>query len=120
MAVLVGGALFAFGVPACFQGLRLLRHVIPVGALLAGFAVGAEMVSILYGIPLLSTVSSMIVALVVGVIFAAVSHAYYHAAIIGVAALSAFVFGSVWLTANGQVALAFPGGFALAIVVALV
>ena len=119
MAVVVGSAALAFGVASCFQGLRLLPYVVPIGALLAGAALGAETVSILYGIPLLSTGPSMIVALVVGLIFAALSHAHYHSTIIAMAGLAGFVLGSVWLTASGHAAVGFPGGFALAVVFAM-
>jgi len=120
MAVVVGSAALALGVVVCFQGLRLLPFILPVVAFLAGAAVGAETVSLLYGIPLLSTVPSMIVAGVVGLIFVALSQPHYQTTIIALAALGGFIFASVWLTANGHAALGLSGGFALGAAAALV
>jgi hypothetical protein len=120
MAVVVGAAALALGVAVCFYGFKLFPYVVPVGAFLAGSALGAETASAVFGIPPLSTVPSMIVAVAVGLIFAAVSHAYYHWTIIAVAALTGFILGSVWLTGTGHAELGLPGGVALALAFALV
>jgi hypothetical protein len=119
MAVVVGGAALALGATVCFQGARLLRYVIPVLAFIAGGALGAEVVSLVYGTHFLTTVPSVVVALVVGLIFAAVSNAHYHWTIIGLSALIGLVVGSVWLTVTGHGMLGVPGGLALAVVFAL-
>jgi hypothetical protein len=120
MAVVVGAAALALGVAVCFYGFRLFPYVVPVGAFLAGSALGAEIASAVFGIPPLSTVPSMIVAVAVGLILAAVSHAYYHWTVIAVAAVVGFVLGSVWLTGIGHAELGLPGGVALAVALALV
>jgi hypothetical protein len=120
MAVVVGAAALALGVAVCFYGFKLFPFVVPVGAFLAGSALGAGIAAAVFGIPPLSTVPSMIVAAAVGLIFAALSHAYYHWTIIAVAAVVGFVLGSVWLTGTGHAALGLPGGAALGVAFALV
>jgi hypothetical protein len=120
MAVVVGLAALVLGLAICFYGFKLFPYVVPVGAFLAGSALGAEIASAVLGIPPLSTVPSMLVAGSVGLIFAALSHAYYHWTIIAVAAVVGFVLGSVWLTGTGHAALGLPGGAALAVAFTLV
>jgi hypothetical protein len=120
MAVVVGVAALALGVAVCFYGFKLFPYVVPVAAFLVGAVLGAEIASAVIGTPPLSTVPSMVAGVTVGLIFAAVSHAYYHWAIIAVAAVAGFVLGSVWLTGTGHATLALPGGVTLAAAFALV
>jgi hypothetical protein len=119
MAVVVGVAALALGAAIGFQGTRLLPYVVPVAAFIAGAALGGEAVSLVYRTPFLSTVPSVMVGGLVGLIFAAVSHVLYHWAIIAVAALAGFVIGTVWMTDTGHALMGLPGGLGLAVVFGL-
>src|SRR5437763_1482197 len=119
MAVIVGGAALPIGAAMCFQGGRLLQYILPGVAFLAGGVVGGQVVSLVFGTPILSSAPSMIVGGVVGLIFAALVHTHYHWTIIGVAALAGYIVGTVWLTMTGHAALGIPGGFGVAVVFAV-
>jgi hypothetical protein len=74
-----------FGIALCFAGYRLFLILLPIWGFFFGFALGAETLQALFGIGFLATVSSWIVGLIVGVVFAVASYLFY---IVGVAILA--------------------------------
>jgi hypothetical protein len=74
------------GVLALFAGYRLFLLLLPIWGFFAGFAFGAQLMVMLFGGGFLATVTSWIVGLAAGLIFAVLSYLIY---IVGVALLSA-------------------------------
>ena len=74
------------GVLALLAGYRLFLLLLPIWGFFAGFALGAQVMVMLFGGGFLATVTSWIVGFVVGLIFAVLSYLIY---IVGVALLSA-------------------------------
>lgn len=74
------------GVLALVAGYRLFLLLLPIWGFFAGFAMGAHATALLFGLGFLATVTSWIIGLVVGLIFAVLSYLIYT---VGVALLSA-------------------------------
>ena len=74
------------GVLALVAGYRLFLILLPIWGFFAGFAMGTHATALLFGMGFLATVTSWIIGIVVGLIFAVLSYLIY---IVGVALLSA-------------------------------
>ncbi len=74
------------GVLALLAGYRLFLLLLPIWGFFAGFALGAQATVLLFGGGFLANVTSWIIGLVVGLIFAVLSYMIYT---VGVALLSA-------------------------------
>lgn len=70
-----------FGLVLCFAGYRLFIVLLPIWAFVFGFALGAQAIQVLFNVGFLATVTSWVVGLVVGAIFAALSYLFYIAAV---------------------------------------
>ena len=109
-----------FGLAVAFAGYRFFLMLLPIWGFFAGFAIGAQAMQALFGTAFLAEVTSWIVGLVVGIIFAVLSYLFY---IVGVAILAgsfgyALGAGIVYaISANWDI-LAFLVGVAVAVVVA--
>lgn len=74
------------GVLALLAGYRLFLLLLPIWGFFAGFALGAQATALIFGGGFLATVTTWIIGLVVGLIFAVLSYMIYT---VGVALLSA-------------------------------
>lgn len=75
--LLVGAFLVIFGLISAFAGYGLFRILLPLMGFFAGFSVGFSGVQSLFGANVWSFVASLFTALVVGLLFAALSYFYY-------------------------------------------
>ena len=71
---LVGLLVVLLGAAVCFVGLRLWFVMLPIWGFVAGFFVGAEVVTAVFGDGFLSTVTGWVFGLVVGLLFAVASY----------------------------------------------
>jgi hypothetical protein len=109
-------ALFALllGLALCFGGYRFFLVMLPIFGFFAGFWLGAEATTLIFGGGFLATTTSWVVGFVVGLVGALLSYLFY---ILGVALVAG---GFGWALGTGfMAALGFQSGF-LTFVVALV
>jgi hypothetical protein len=78
----VGLLALLLGAAFCFIGYRFFRILIPIWGFFAGFFFGAQGVVSLFGGGFLATVTSWVIGLVVGLIFAALAYFFYYAAVV--------------------------------------
>jgi hypothetical protein len=71
---LVGLLVVLLGAAVCFLGLRLWFFMLPIWGFVAGFFVGAEVVTGFFGDGFLSTVTGWVFGIVVGLLFALASY----------------------------------------------
>jgi hypothetical protein len=108
MDILLGIFLLVLGIAVAFIGVQLFFFMLPIIGLVAGFYVGAELMTALLGDNFLSTVTGWIVGIVVGLLFAAISWYWWYAGVL----ISSGVVGAVLLSGIGH-ALGADSGFAL-------
>ena len=109
-------SLFALilGLAFCFAGYRVFLVMLPIWGFFAGFWLGAEATTLLFGVGLLATTTSWVIGFVVGLLGAVLSYLFF---IIGVALVAG---GFGWALGSGfMAALGFQGGI-LTFIVALV
>ena len=77
-------SLFALilGLAFCFAGYRVFLVMLPIWGFFAGFWLGAEATTLLFGVGLLATTTSWVIGFVVGLLGAVLSYLFF---IIGVA-----------------------------------
>jgi Domain of unknown function (DUF4203) len=111
--ILIG--LLAIGIGAAWAtyGLKAFTILLPIWAFFAGLLIGASLTVELLGDGFFATVTSWIVALATGVVFALLSYFIYYAAVIILGATAGYALGAGLLTAIGL------DGF-LAVVVGLI
>lgn len=96
MEFLIGIILALIGLAVCFFGLRFWFILLPVFGGVAGFFVGARVVQDIFGTGFLSTTTSWVVGLVVGLAFALLSYfVWYAGAIIMAGAVGASLFSGI-------------------------
>jgi len=88
----VGLLALIIGLAVCFFGLRVWFFMLPIWGFVAGFFVGASLITGIFGDGFLSTVSGWVVGLVVGVLFALLSYLFWYVgAIIAAGSFGALV-----------------------------
>jgi hypothetical protein len=84
--LLVGLLAVAIGLAFCFWGFRLFLVLLPIWGFVAGFLLGANAITMLFGgtgdVGLFATVTSWVVGILVGLLFAVLSYLYYWVAVI--------------------------------------
>ncbi len=91
--------LFVVGIAFLFAGYRLFRALMPLWGFVVGFDVAVAVGrSVLHAQPL-STLTGWILAIVVGLLFAALAYGYYYVSVIVLAASVGFVLGETIVTA---------------------
>ena len=96
MEILIGIVLALIGLAVCFFGLRFWFILLPVFGAITGFFVGARVMQDLFGTGFLSTATSWIVGLIVGLVFAVLSYfVWYAGAIIMAGAVGASLFTGI-------------------------
>ena len=74
-----------FGLAVAYGGYRLFLILLPIWGFFFGFGLGVQTLQAIFGVGFLSTISSWVVGLIVGLIFAVLSYLFY---IVAVALLS--------------------------------
>ena len=84
--ILIGLLAVAVGLAFCFWGFRLFLVLLPIWGFVAGFLLGANAITMLFGgaaeAGLFATVTSWVVGILLGLLFAVLSYLYYWVAII--------------------------------------
>lgn len=94
--MLIGIVLALIGLAVCFFGLRFWFILLPVFGAITGFFVGARVMQDIFGTGFLSTATSWIVGLIVGLVFAVLSYfVWYAGAIIMAGAVGASLFSGI-------------------------
>jgi hypothetical protein len=95
--------LFALVVGAAFwlAGYRFILFLLPIWGFFAGFSVGASAVVALFGGGFLSTTSSWLVGIVVGLIFAVLSYLFYYFAVVVLGASVGYMLGTGFMALLG-------------------
>lgn len=70
-----------FGLVVCFGGYRLFLNLLPIWGFFVGFLLGAASLQALAGVGFLATVTSLVVAFLVGAFFAALSYVFFAFAV---------------------------------------
>jgi len=70
-----------FGLVLCFAGYRLFIILLPIWGFVFGLILGVQSIQMLFGVGFLATVTSWVVGLVVGAIFAVLSYLFYVVAV---------------------------------------
>ena len=115
--------LFVVGVALLFAGYRLFRLLIPIWGFIVGFDVAVAVGrTVLHAQPL-STLTGWILAIVVGLLFAALAYAYYYVSVVVLGASVGFVLGetiattALSLSGNSVLIAGIIGAVMLAIIV---
>jgi hypothetical protein len=113
MISVIFAALFAaaLGAALCFVGYRLFLVLLPIWAFFAGFWLGAEAISLIFGTGFLSTLTAWVVGFGAGLVAALLSYLFYLLGIAIVAAGIGAALGSGFMAVFG-----FETGFLVAIV----
>jgi Domain of unknown function (DUF4203) len=119
-AICIGVIGILFGLAAVFAGYRFFLFLLPFWGFLAGFAIGAQALQALFGNGFLADVTSWVVGLIVGILFAVLAYLFY---IVGVAILAgslgyALGAGIIYAISPNWNLIAFLVGVVVAIVVA--
>jgi len=91
----------AVGLVALFFGYRLFTAILPILGFVAGAAAGAQAVFLIFGDGFLATVTSIVVAIVVGIVFAAIAYFVWAAGVVLAVAGMGFAVGTAILPALG-------------------
>lgn len=90
---LIALALIAVGLAFVFAGYRLFRLLIPFWGFIVGFDVAGIIGRDVFHTQLLASFPGWIIAILVGLIFAALAYAYYYISVVALAASVGFLFG---------------------------
>lgn len=112
LSVIIAG-LFALliGASFCFLGYRLFLVLLPILGFFAGFWLGAEAITLLFGTGFLATTTGIIAGIIFGLILAILSYFFYYAGVLIIAAIIGYALGSGLMMAIG-----FDAGFISALV----
>ena len=80
--ILLGILAIAIGLAFCFYGFRLFLILLPIWGFFAGFLLGANGVTALFGDAFLATATGWVVGFLLGLLFAVLSYLYYWIAVI--------------------------------------
>jgi hypothetical protein len=117
--VIVAILALTLGVATSFAGFRLFVILLPIWGFFAGFTATAQAIQQLFGGGFLATVSSWVVALGVGALFALFAYLFYYAAVVVLAATVGFELGAGLMAGFGVSSGVFQFVVGLAIALAL-
>jgi hypothetical protein len=80
--ILLGLLAIAIGLAFCFYGFRVFLVLLPIWGFFAGFLLGANGVTALFGDAFLATATGWVVGFLLGLLFAVLSYLYYWIAVI--------------------------------------
>jgi hypothetical protein len=113
--LVVGIFALAIGLAFTFMGLKLFLILLPIWGFFAGFVLGAQVTTEIFGDAFLATTFSWVVGFLVGLLFAVLSYLYYYVAV----AILGGVLG-YQLTLGVLTWIGFSGDGLIAIVLALI
>jgi hypothetical protein len=121
MDFLIGVLAIIVGVSLALAGLRYFYLLLPIWGFVAGFFVGAALITAVLGDGFLATTLGIVVGLVFGVLFAAISYFYWYFTVVLAAAtaggvLGASIFGAIGVSSSWLlffIGLAFAVGAAI-------
>jgi uncharacterized protein DUF4203 len=79
---LLGIVALAVGAAFTFYGFKFFLILLPIWAFVAGFAAGAQAMSVLFGEEFLATVLGWVIGFLTGAVFAVISYLWYWAAVV--------------------------------------
>lgn len=97
--LLIALILFVVGLAFVFAGYRLFRALIPIWGFIVGFDVAGIVAHDAFHAQLLASFPGWIVAILVGLIFAALAYVYYYVSVVALAASVGFLVGEALVTA---------------------
>ncbi len=80
--ILLGLLALAIGLAFCFYGFRVFLVLLPIWGFFAGFLLGANAMTALFGDAFLATATGWVVGFLLGLLFAVLSYLYYWIAVI--------------------------------------
>jgi hypothetical protein len=83
-----------FGLAICFGGYRMFLILLPIWGFFFGFVLGAETLQALFGIGFLATVTSWVIGLFAGVLFAVLSYLFYMVGVVILAGSLGYMLGA--------------------------
>ena len=98
---LIGLLALVVGAAFCLAGYRFLLFLLPIWGFFAGFSIGASAIVALFGGGFLSTTSSWLVGIVVGLICAVLSYLFYYAAVVVLGAAVGYLLGTGFMALLG-------------------
>jgi len=90
-----------FGLALTFAGYRLFLVLLPIWGFIFGLTLGAQTLQALFGVGFLATVTSWVVGVIVGVIFAVLAYLFYMLAVALIAGSLGYAIGTGLLMAIG-------------------
>jgi hypothetical protein len=81
MTTAVGIVAIAIGILACFAGYRVFRIVLPILGFIIGLGVGAQLAEAFLGEPYLDSLTSWVVAIIVGLVFATIAFIWWYVSV---------------------------------------
>lgn len=111
-----------FGLVLCFAGYRLFIILLPIWGFVFGLVFGAQSIQLLFGVGFLATVTSWVVGLIVGAIFAVLSYLFYFVAVALIAGSLGYslAVGFMWLIGMNANWLMWTIGIVVAVVAVVV
>ena len=79
---LLGIIALLVGAGFCFYGFKFFLILLPLWAFVAGFATGAQAMSVLFGDGFLATVTGWVIGFLTGAVFAVISYLWFWAAVV--------------------------------------
>ena len=102
LSVIIAGLLaILIGAAFCFLGYRLFLVLLPILGFFAGFWLGAETITLIFGTGFLATTTGIITGIIFGLILAVLSYFFYYAGVIIIAAIIGYALGSGLMMAIG-------------------
>ena len=90
---LLGIIALLVGAGFCFYGFKFFLILLPLWAFVAGFAAGAQAMSVLFGDGFLATVTGWVIGFLTGAVFAVISYLWFWAAVVILGALVGYQLG---------------------------
>ena len=90
---LLGIIALAVGAAFCFYGFKFFLFLLPLWAFIAGFAAGAQAMSVLFGEGFLATGLGWVIGFLTGAVFAVLSYLWFWAAVVILSALVGYQLG---------------------------
>jgi hypothetical protein len=120
MTTAIGVIAVLIGILACFAGYRVFRIVLPILGFIIGLGVGAQLAEAVLGEPYLDSLTSWVVAIVVGLVFAAIAFVWWYLSVALTIAGLGYAIGFGGATGAGADAAMAPiAGIVVAVVFAL-
>ena len=77
-ATVVGLVAVGIGILACFAGYRVFRIVLPILGFIVGLGIGAQLAAAFLGEPYLESVTSWVIAILVGLLVATIAFIWWY------------------------------------------